>query len=517
MGTRALSTAAVAFASAILLLGSPANGALAAARDDPPEVAEILDLARVAPPEFRADALLVLVEANKIPDRARKLDLIEEAMTMASAASFPRKRKLVAGHFDTPEGFLSHAYALNLDRESLGYRAVRALVPLEPRRARELFEAVADFRVPPHACESALAYEPEAAFETLELLTGEGFDAGERREGKPWDFAERYLAAVSSPVQVIPAMRFLGKLEAPEKELMRLIGAFTAALVRMPADDRAFSNSYTEAMLIEEAESLAERLHKLGVSAAWFPPAIRHYIVTNLSGVRCADNVRRADRAKSRQGAEEVVRKFNESRLRRPPYAEREVPPITDEEVQPEKIGAAPPQQDYWSSPERAELLDALKRLRFGPAPGPGQPQRPRSLEERSRPEWRAQLLDVIKKLENLKPDKDEDEISFFWHRSIPYTSLLELAPEGLLRETVLPAAVACLVQSPLQQRSPVLWFVSANFIANRMRRSRLTAAGSEGAPERDVRWALREFERSGSVILALAAKLDALRPEQPR
>lgn len=275
-------------------------------------------------------------------------------------------------------------------------------------------------------------------------------------------------------------MRLLAKLEAPEKDLMRLLGAFTGALVRLPADDRAFSNSYAEAMLIEEAESLAEQLHQQGLSAAWLPPAIRRYIVTNLSGVRCADNLRRAERAESRQGA-------------------------------------APPQQHYWSSPERAELLDALKSLRFGPAPGPGSPQKPRSLEERSRPEWRAELLDVIKRLENLKPEKDEDEISFFWHRSIPYTSLLELAPEGLLRETVLPSAVACLVRSPLQQRSPVLWFVSANFIANRMRRSRLTAAGSEGAPERDVRWAFREFERSGSVILALAAKLDALRPGRPR
>ncbi len=195
-------------------------------------------------------------------------------------------------------------------------------------------------------------------------------------------------------------------------------------------------------MLIEETKSLAEHLPKQGVSAASLPPAIRRYVVTNLTGVRCADNVRRAERVKSRQGAEEVVRQFNESRLRRPPYAEREVPPITDKEAEPEKIGGAPPQQDY---------------------------------------------------------------------------SLLELAPEGLLRETVLPAAVACLVQSPLQQRSPVLWFVSGNFIANRMRRSRLTAAGSEGAPKRDGRWALREFERSGSVILALAAKLDPLRPGQPR
>lgn len=186
MGARPLSRAGVAFASAILLRSSPASGAPAAARDDPPEVAEILDLARVAPPEFRADTLLVLIEANRIPDRARKLELIGEALAMASAASFPRKRKLVPGHFDTPEGFLSHAHALNLDRESLGYRAVRALARLEPRRARELFEAIADFRVPPHSCESALAYEPEAAFETLEVLIGEGFDADEGREGKPW-------------------------------------------------------------------------------------------------------------------------------------------------------------------------------------------------------------------------------------------------------------------------------------------------------------------------------------------
>jgi hypothetical protein len=369
---KALSAAAVTVACALSLPDSYASAMSAADQDDPPEVAEILDLARVAPPEFRADALLVLVEADKVPGRGRKLELIEEALAMASAAKFSRKMRLAVGHFDTPEGFLRHAHALNLDRESLGYRAVRALARLEPRRARELFEAIADFRVPPHSCESALAYEPEAAFETLEALLIDGFDSEERASGKQWDFAERYLAAISSPVQVIPAMRFLGRVEAPEKELTRLLGAFTGALVRMPADDRAFSNSYTEAMLIEETESLAEHLRKLGLPVSSLVQALGRHIAANLSGVRCADNVQRAERARSRRGAEEAVRKFNASRLRRPPYVEREVPPIADREVQLKKVADAPPERDVrWASREfersgslilaLAAKLDALR------------------------------------------------------------------------------------------------------------------------------------------------------------
>lgn len=504
-------------AAILALFGALSGGMPAASPEESPEVAEILDLARVAPPEFRADALLVLVEANRIRSRSRGLELLEEALAMAGAARFARKMVLAVGHFDTPEGSLSHAYGLNLDSESLRYRAVRALIRLDPRRARELFESVADFHVSRHSCDSALTYDSRAAFETLGAVVLEGFDSEERRAGKHWDFAERYLTAISSPVQVIPAMRFLTKIVAPEKDAARLVGAFTAALERMPADDRGFSGYYTEEGLIETTESLAEQLHSLGLPVAPLVHAIRGYIVRNLSGVRCADNVRRAERTKRKQGPEEVIRKFNESKLRRPPYAEREVPPINEKEVRPKKIGGAPPDREYWSTPERAILLQALRNLRFGPAPSPGQPQAHRSLDERRRPEWTAQFLDVLKKLESLKPEKDEDEISFFFHRCFSYPSLLELVPEGFLRETVLSAAVSCLVQSPLQQREPVLWFVPGESIMLRMRRSTLTAAAQQGRPERDVRWALSEFERSGSVILTLAAKLDALRLNQAR
>lgn len=509
-GNRRLPLIGISLAISLGLCAEP----LGPPPQEPRSIEEILDLARVAPPEFGADALLALVEANLIRSPSRRLALVEEAFALAGLAGFRQKKRQDFGLRDTPEGFLDHAYSLNRDAESLRFRAVRSALRLDPRRAREWFESVADFRVAAHSCESGLTYDPTAAFEALGAVVVEGFDANERRSGRQWDFAERYLAGVASPVQVVPAMGLLAKLEAPREELARLVATFTEALRRMAADDRAFRDGYG---LVEALEELAEQLHGRGLPAGPLVEAVRRHITVNLSGIRCADSARRSEAARRRHRAEEVVRRFNESKVRMPPYTLRDIPPIAAAEAEPKEVDGAPRDREYLSPPERRALLEAIQRPRYSAAAKPGERPALRSLEERMTPEWTSQLTEVLTKLEHRKRGDDEDEMSFFFSRCMPYYAILELVPEGSTRDGVLRAFVSCLVRSPLQQQAPVVWFVAADTLVARLRHSRLTSAAERRDAGQDVRWALSEFERSGSVILTLRAKLDALLPGRVR
>lgn len=474
---------------------------------------EIIDLARVLPAEFATDAILALVESGRVRDERLKVDLLEEAFEMAGGARFPRKLAYHFGDADTREGLLGDAYELKLDAESLRCRAIRAMIRLRPRVARQLFEQIAAFQVPPHSCTSALTYDPREVFDTLAAVVSEGFDASERDEGLPLDFAERYVGAISSPVQVPPAARLIVKLGFAGDDFDRLVTTYVAALRRMAPDDRAFCDGRD---LIDALDSLVEVCYKSKVPVAPLAEAARHYILGNLQGVRCADSVRRAARlAQQAEGQEAVVAQYNRSKARKAPYVFREVPAIRPEEARAAKLGPGPENPEYWTTQKGATLGASLQRLRFGPPhPDRGRPT-VLPLEVRKSPEWLGEMSAVLASVEAWKPETGEDEVDFFLQKAVAYQPLIELAPDGPARDTALGRFVHFLARSPAQHTQPVLWYVRAAQLLNRLRRSGASAAGAEERPQRDVEWALREFERSGSLILTLRAKVHAILPKQ--
>src|SRR5690348_1908317 len=84
----------------------------------------IVELARGAPVEFSADALLRVVESGKIVDPEAKIDLVEQAFRLAASAKFKvRMRKLPGSMADTRSSYLGSAYDLKLDVLSLQSRA----------------------------------------------------------------------------------------------------------------------------------------------------------------------------------------------------------------------------------------------------------------------------------------------------------------------------------------------------------------------------------------------------------
>src|SRR5581483_902694 len=99
----------------------------------PSEVAGLIDMARAAPPEFAADALIRIAASGGI-DKAKKAALLEEAFQTAQSAQQPYKRRIALAKTGGPVRFVNSAYAQEIDSLSLRLRAIEALLPIDARK-----------------------------------------------------------------------------------------------------------------------------------------------------------------------------------------------------------------------------------------------------------------------------------------------------------------------------------------------------------------------------------------------
>ncbi len=493
-----------------------------------PEVRTVIDLAYMAPPEFGADALLRLVEAGLISDAEQKLELLRDAFQMALQAPEAVKYAYTAGFAgDSRESELWLGYSLNVDRESLRCRAVQQMLLLDRSRARRWFDEIGLPKPPAHDCGSTIAYDPETFYQTLGLLVRKGFSEEERAKEEHIEFAERYLKALVSPAQVVPAAGMLATLDLPPRQFDQLLRGFSAALVRIPPDSRAFRDGRR---LIDAMRPLAEKCRSADIPCDGLVAAVREYVRRNMSAVRCADSVERQVRAasfrpKSIQKAiwPAVDEQFDSWSARKPPYVREEIPPLSPEEIKPEKIGPAPEIHKFWTGPTASRLLDGIRRLRFKrlSPPAGGKPER-YTIDERRRHQWTSQFLEFLENLESWKGDDEPDEVDFILQKLMLYGGLAELAPPGELRDRMLESYIA-LLRGFLDRRPDLraVGVARAEVLLQRLERSRLTAVAARNEQYQDVDWALRALERSGSPLLTLFAKLDRLtnprsRPRNP-
>ena len=481
----------------------------------PAEVQDVIGLAYMAPPEFGADALIRLLKAGLIPDREKKLELLRDAFQMALQAPDPVKYSYPRGApFDTRQGLRWRRFNLDVDGESLRCRAVQALLPIDKRLAREWFEEMGLPRPPKHECRSTLVYDPEIFFQTLRRLMDEAFSPEEREKHEHVIFAERYLKALTSPPQVLAAAGLLATAELDREGFARLLDAFCGSLERMPADARAFRDGWG---LMEAVRPVAEKCRKWGLSFDRLVGSLRGYIVRNMRAVRCADSFERRARAPrypksiGRHLWPAVDEKFNAWSARRPPYVAEEIPPLSEEETEPEGVGPAPDNRKYWTGPTASRLLDDYRRLRFKPhEPGEKKPKT-YSVEERQRHQWRSRFFEYLEQLESWKGDDEPEEVDYLLQKLNLYWALVEIVPPGEARDRLLGSCLSLIRQLLRRAGLRGVGMYYTNFLVEQLSRSRLTAAGEREEQHQDVDWALRALERSGSPLLTLFAKLDRL------
>jgi hypothetical protein len=318
----------------------------------PPETLELAGLARSAPPEIAAAALLRLVESSRVPDREQQFEFIEEAFALAAQARSPYP--LSAGRRaepDTRAGYQLAASGLALDRLSLQTRAVQLLLSADPPRALELFRRIPRPSPPPAACGQVLFPLPGGYYLTMLGVLEKSYSAGQRKAGDDLRDRLSWAAALQSPTEFGFALQVFALSSQEEDHRSMGMIALIGRLRQMQTDWPTFTA--TAAQTIRDAGVLADRYAQSGGERAVVWDALRAYLLRHLAGPRCAGNEAEAG---------SILRQFNAK------AAQNGVASIEADEVRASReIDEDSPPALYYATDETQAIARALRELRFDP------------------------------------------------------------------------------------------------------------------------------------------------------
>ncbi len=203
--------------AAMVVCCAPALAAPTEAPKLPPELDHIVQLANACPPEFAADALLRVAAVTTI-DKKLRMDLIDRAFHLAPGAQFRTPVTVVTRVPDTSAAMIAAAAKLNLDALSLQTRAVRLMLQLDKKTARQLF---LDMNVP--ALESVTCdqtYIPDVSqlYQALTAVANSTFSDQERKKEEHINLVLGTMARATSSVQIAPMEQMVASLEVTAEQ-----------------------------------------------------------------------------------------------------------------------------------------------------------------------------------------------------------------------------------------------------------------------------------------------------------
>ena len=466
----------------------------------PNEIAAVIDMARQAPGEFGADALIRLAATEKL-EKAMRVQLLEEAFRRAAEAQQPLRRQASILKVGGAAGFLQHAYQQNLDALSLRLRAVDAMLPLDRLKARGLFLEIPPLQIPKITCDDYLIYNVNLFYDVLGKVARQSFSAREAADGEPARLLERYITAMDSAAQVEPAAHMLAGSGLENKDFESLATALGGSLGKIYGDDRTFTATLSPAS--QQIFALLEGAQKRELSPLPLLEGYRRYLVNNLSGSRCADDdlmesgqtyaMSTGGRVDSLGTA--AADYFNQ-KLAKPP-----IQALREEEVTPAKIEGAASGLRSCQAAECKDLAAQYRALIFD-ASGT-----PLSQAQRDSTEWRAQLQQFLNGLANWKEGTGttKDDLEQFRDKCALFGSLVGVIPPGADRERVLLAWLDYLEGSRVEQDDRIGWFLPVNTLIGRVAMDPLGLGKLTDA-----------LRKSRNPVIALYVELERVAPRTP-
>jgi hypothetical protein len=413
----------------------------------------LADRASALAPEFAAEAF-IRIAGDSALDRERRIALLEQAFARAAAAEQPYKRRAALAVAAGEAGYWNRVYRQELDATSLRVRAIRALLPLDSRKAAALFSRLEPPKPPRVECDSILVYDVSGVYDLLGEIAPV--------YGAPAKLLGQYAAAIASPVEVGPMARVLAAAKLENTEFQSAAASFASALGRISGDDRSFTSSHNCA---RDIDALVEELKRRKLSPLPLIEAYRLYLITHLSSARCADNDQVLGGGTSfglLTGAEtagqtgDFVGYFN-TRLRMDPLL-----PITELESTPLRLEGTAARTSFCQDDDCKDIAARYRRLVLNDAGVPFPPA------GRSTPEWKARLGEYLSAVDRWKPADKTTAAGYYHERCQAYADALSVA-DGASRETVVRALVAFAAASPLQKTNRLEWFLPINGLIGRM------------------------------------------------
>jgi len=429
-----------------------------------PELTQIVDFAQSAPAEFAARALLRVARSPGLRDNVWKRELLDQAFQTAGAARNPVSRRIRIGKTadGSRERRIDEAADLGLDRLTLQTEAVKAMVTLDPKHARDLFLLIPQPVPARLRCEDALVEDPSSYFAAATEIAATAFTPEERRRNDVALFLNERVQRMASPVELAPAIRMIAlsssRMTAAQSKL--LISSLAAAIQRMEGDDRSFS--YSLPGVSKEMASL---------TGSEVNEAYRQFLVKNLTGPRCADS----DYSQISAG-------------------------LGLQDVKPSKLDAKATLTYPGKSAEEGLLRTKLMSLQFG------QGHAALTDAQKNTAEWREQFSDLLHDIEAIKPASGESEAVFYFRKGAALDALLIISPGGETRDRILQEYIAFLKASNLQQESLIEWFSMVESLVDQTR--------SMNAAE--CKKMLDALEASGHTVLSLYARIEKMLPTLP-
>jgi len=463
---------------ALLLLvaaGAPQQpSATKRARDA--QIEALVDEALSAPPEFAAD---VLIRAAQSPaDAAWRRELLEEAFMRAYGAQELYRRTAAPISPDTRQGAEALAADTPLNRVSLQVRAVQLLRYIDPERARELFGWI-EPHLDADACGSALVPALDEYYLALGTLARQTFPDTPEGRSDALSFFELFLWRARVPSEVPPVLRAITRFRADAGEAGHLESLLRALLESGDVAPRGFSTSAVA--IASQLSELRKRDQALGIDGLHLLATLRQYLVTQLQGPRCSDNVTDGP----------VVDWFN-AVVRREGSERGGVAPISFADAQPSKRLGAVRLSPYWTTPDARRLHDEAARLR-------GTGRLPPPLSVRRSPAWLAQADRHLANVQEWPPIREASGRDYFYQKASLFIGLIDLVPPGATRVRTIRAFAEFLHHEDADgQRS--LWYLFANRLIERI----------DSDDRRDV---LQAIDDGGDRVLLLYAHAARLVP----
>jgi hypothetical protein len=460
------------------------------------KIETFITYAQSVPSEFSADLLIQLAESGAIKDRKKRQDLLVEAFHIAAKAKQPLKLVALPGSaVDSRSGFRANAFRLGLDSLSLQSRAIKALLPLDKKTARQLFDEI-KLKLDKLDCEDTLAYDLGSFFELTLAIAQIAFDAEETERGDHIYFVENFVSKINSSNQIQPAVKVLISLQTTDLELTRLGRAFSTALAKIPTDDRSFSAPWNSTM--SSMDELVSKFNQRGLPSDEIIESYRAYLINQISGQRCAET----NAAKEQKALEtSLVTHFNETLCS---LANKNIRPISGDEIKPGRREGSVRDEMYWASAKSKSILSAMKRLRFKSSGNEFNAQ------EKESAEWQSQLSQLMKELGSWASSDEKSEEDYFHQKCVIYYALIRVIPAETqfdgLRDEVVRDFATLVSGSPLQKEKPAEWFLHAKILIER--------ANTIKPPERDKLVSL--IYNSRSTILHLYVQKQELLKSAP-